>query len=126
MRQAGVTRGPGTDAHHIVPRNHAGAQRARDVLARRGIDIDSHMNGVNLPRNSRASSEPGTLHNERGSSLNRAEYIDAVNNRIVAADAIGGRAGVLREMQRIRFDLLNGTMTGGRPNYFGGGIPTPG
>jgi hypothetical protein len=123
MRKAGVSKGKGTDDHHIVPKNHPDAEPAQDALARNNIPIDGHMNGVNLPRNSKVSRERGTLHNERGSSLNNVEYIRAVNDRISAAELRGRRTHILRELQLLKFDLLNGTMTGGRWNYYGGGIP---
>lgn len=36
----------GDMAHHIVGRGRAGAQAARDILQKWGIDIQSHYNGL--------------------------------------------------------------------------------
>jgi hypothetical protein len=105
------------DAHHIVARNLDRAQPARDVLGKHSIDIDNAMNGVYLPKNA-SSRARGALHEQKGHTLRASdEYIDAVNNRIIAADAAGGRAAVLRELQKIRSQLLDGVFPGVRPNY---------
>lgn len=113
LRKAGRYGDRGTDAHHIVAHTHRGAAPAQAILRKHGIDINSHFNGVWLPRNSSASRARGALHRERGSALTRKSYLDEVNQRVIAADA-GGRAAVLRELQKIRFDLLNGTFPGVR------------
>ena len=106
----------GTDAHHLIARAHPDAADARAVLRNYNINIDDAMNGVWLPRNSSVSGARGALHNEAGSALTSQWYIEEVNRRIVAANA-GGRAAVLRAMQKIRYDLLNGTFPGVRPNF---------
>jgi len=116
LRKAGSYGDLGTDAHHIVSRGHKGATDARGVLKKHGIGIDDAANGAWLPRNSQVSRARGVLHNQAGSALTRSTYLDAVNDRILKADS-GGRATVLRELQKIRYELLNGTFPGGLPNY---------
>lgn len=117
LRKAGSHGDVGTDAHHIVALSHRGARPARDVLRKHGIDINDAMNGAWLPRNSSVSRARGALHHEAGSALTNRTYLDEVNRRILAADSAGGRAHVLRELQKIRHDLLNGTYPGFRPNF---------
>lgn len=117
MKATGSYGDLGTDAHHIVALTHRRAAPARNVLSDHGISIDDAMNGVWLPRTSTASRARGALHRESGSALTNRTYIDEVNRRIVAADAAGGRAHVLRELQKIRMDLLDGVFPGVRPNF---------
>jgi len=117
MRRAGSYGDVGTDAHHIVAYSHGTAKPARDILAKHSIDINDAINGVWLPRNSAISRARGALHREAGSALTNSGYLNEVNRRILAADAAGGKAHVLRELQKIRFDLLNGTFPGVRPNF---------
>ncbi|MHC4717313.1 MAG: AHH domain-containing protein [Planctomycetota bacterium] len=116
MIKAGRYGDPGTNAHHIVARNHPGASDAQKVLRECGIDLDDAINGVWLPRNSTVSRARGALHHEAGSALTNDTYLKEVNKRITTA-AKGGRAQVLRELQKIRHDLLNGTFPGTRMNF---------
>lgn len=117
MKKAGNYGDVGTDAHHVVAFSHRGAKPARDILRKHRIDLNDPMNGIWLPRNSTVSRARGALHHEAGSALTNKNYLDEVNRRISAADAAGGRAHVLRELQKIRFDLTNGTFAGARPNF---------
>lgn len=117
LKKAGSYGDLGTDAHHIVAFSHRGAKASQDILTKHGIDLNDAMNGVWLPRNSSASRARGALHHEAGSALTNADYLNEVNRRILAADAAGGKSHVLRELQKIRHDLLNGTFPGVRPNF---------
>ena len=100
-----IVRPPNTAAHHIVGSGKR-AKPANDILMKYGIDVDSHVNGVFLPRNSN-SSVPGLQHTGRHTN----DYIDRVNMEIVAAEKIGGKDAVLNQLDQIRDKLLNGTYT---------------
>lgn len=101
----GTKRPPNTAAHHIVGSGER-AKPANDILAKHGIDVDSHVNGVFLP-NSGTSSAPGLLHTGRHTN----DYIDRVNREIAEADRIGGKDAVIAQLDKIRKALLNGTYT---------------
>ncbi|MEM5720291.1 AHH domain-containing protein, partial [Proteus mirabilis] len=80
-----------------------GAQPARDILKKHGIDVDDARNGVFLPnRNNVDEALSGIKHNGRYPS----DYIDAVNTRIIDADKLNGKQGVLDELSKIR-DILS-------------------
>ncbi|WP_310591774.1 RHS repeat domain-containing protein [Bacteroides thetaiotaomicron] len=101
----GIKRPDNTAAHHIVGSGKQ-AKPANDILKKHNIDIDSHVNGVFLP-NSSQSSASGLLHTGRHTN----DYINRVNEEIVAADQLGGKDAVLRQLDIIREGLLNGTYT---------------
>ena len=111
MIRAGRYGDVGTDAHHIVALAHPDADEARRILRRFDIGLDDAINGVWLPRNSSVSRARGALHNEAGSALTSEACLKEVSKRIRGA-AGKGRAKVLRELQKIRHDLLNGTFPG--------------
>ncbi|HET6430161.1 MAG TPA: polymorphic toxin-type HINT domain-containing protein [Phycisphaerae bacterium] len=113
MMRAGRYGDVGTDAHHIVALAHPDAEEARMVLRTFDIGLDDAINGVWLPRNSSVSRARGALHNEAGSALTSEACLKEVNKRIRGA-AGKGRAKVLRQLQKIRHDLLNGTFPGVR------------
>lgn len=48
MKRAGEVFAEGEHAHHIVASTHKDAQRARDILNRFKIDINSAENGIRL------------------------------------------------------------------------------
>jgi hypothetical protein len=104
MNDAGMYGDPGTVPHHVVSRFDGRAARARAVLSKHDIDLDSHWNGVFLP--SRGSSARGAIHN----NVHTTAYYDVIAERLNRADA-GGRASVLRQLQRIRGELLDGTFS---------------
>ncbi|MHB8089286.1 MAG: AHH domain-containing protein [Anaerolineaceae bacterium] len=74
----------GDMAHHIVGRGRAGAQAARDILQKWGIDIQSHYNGLWLdsathyttfPRDSQKFFKKRTfIHLQPSSSGSRKNY----------------------------------------------------
>jgi len=92
-------------AHHIVAGNHPDAKRAQHILDKHGIGINSHWNGVFLPSVKKGNSQ-ATIH--KGNHY--GDYFKAVNQKILKADAKGGKAEVLRELQRIRVDLMTGKL----------------
>ena len=65
-----------SQAHHIVPGNSQKAQRARDILACCGIDINDPRNGIMLPQSSK-SIHKGTIHGRHVS-----EYDDFVVQKL--------------------------------------------
>jgi hypothetical protein len=99
---AGVFGDPGTEAHHLISRYAKGADEARSILKRHGVDLDSHWNGVYLP--GKGAQARGAIH----SHVHTNSYSEAVVNRLLDAET-RGRAHVLRELQRIRGGLIDGT-----------------
>ncbi|MDT1068529.1 AHH domain-containing protein [Providencia stuartii] len=76
-----------------------GAQPARDILKKHGIDVDDARNGVFLPnKNNIDETLSGIKHNGRHPN----QYLAAVNTRIIDADRMGGKQGVLDELSNIR------------------------
>ena len=101
----GTKRPPKTRAHHIVGSGER-AKPAKDVLSKHGIDIDSHKNGVFLP-DGPGSNAPGHMHTGRHTN----DYVDRVNQDIVNADRLGGKAAVEKQLESIREQLLNKSYT---------------
>lgn len=103
MTKDGTVRPANTAAHHIVGDTSKGAKPARDILKKYGIDVDDARNGVFLPnKNNIDEALSGIKHNGRHPD----KYIDAVNKRIIKADEIGGKQGVLDELSKIN-DILS-------------------
>ncbi|HHZ7357001.1 TPA: RHS repeat-associated core domain-containing protein, partial [Proteus mirabilis] len=95
----GTPRPANTAAHHIVGDTSKGAQPARDILKKHGIDVDDARNGVFLPnRNNVDEALSGIKHNGRHPN----DYIEAVNERIIRADKEGGKQGVIDTLSEIR------------------------
>ncbi|MCG8806528.1 sugar-binding protein, partial [Tenacibaculum finnmarkense] len=99
-----VKRPDKTAAHHIVGSGKS-AKPAKDILTKHGIDIDSHKNGVFLPR--KGSTAPG--HKHTGKHLD--SYVDAVNKDIIKADKLGGKPAVEKQLDKIRQGLLDKSYT---------------
>jgi hypothetical protein len=95
----------GTIPHHIVSRFADDADDARTILANHKIDLDSHWNGVFLPSRNAGSAARGAIHE----NLHTTRYYEILTERLKKADRLRGRGSVLRELQRIRSDLLDGT-----------------
>ncbi|MFM2482560.1 RHS repeat-associated core domain-containing protein, partial [Celerinatantimonas sp. YJH-8] len=102
MVKNGTPRPQDSAAHHIVPETSKGAQPARDVLKKHGIDVNGADNGVFLPNRNNTGNLSGILHNGKHPD----KYIDAINRRIGSADVIGGKQGVIDELGSIR-DILS-------------------
>ena len=100
LRPAGIMR-PGTDyhAHHIVPRGMNGAQRAREILERAGIGINSAANGVWLGSNS-VHSRCRRLAYPPGHPLPAVGY--HITRVLAGAEADGGSRAVKSAMVRLR------------------------
>jgi len=105
MNRAGVYGDNGAVPHHMVSRFDKRADDARRILGKHNIDLDSHWNGVFLP--TRGSKARGAIHN----NLHTNDYYAELTRRLSDADLNGGRAGVLRELQRIRSDLIDGSFS---------------
>jgi hypothetical protein len=103
MQDTGTYRYGKQAAHHIVSGNPRELETARNILAKHKIDINSHWNGVYLPRQKNMQ---GTYHNGGHSS----QYYTMVNDMIVEADKKGGKTGVLNALQKIRQGLANGNI----------------
>jgi hypothetical protein len=95
MEQAtGLSKPAGYHAHHIVPSTHRDMQKAREILEKWGIDINSAENGVFLP---------DYIHN---GLANDKTYMRAVLNDLEQATS---REEVIETLQRIGQKLLDGT-----------------
>jgi len=97
----------GSAAHHIVAGDHSNvhAGRAREILKRLKIDVNSAENGVYLKHIDPNSLQPGAYHRV----IHTNEYFKNVYNRLDMAEKLGGakaREAVLTELENIRNDLL--------------------
>jgi hypothetical protein len=88
MENAGRTRPPNSDAHHIVAGTDKRAGEARAVLRREGIGINDADNGAWLPRQ---------FHQK----VHKPEYFTKVNDMLVQA-----KAGTVREVLRKLGDAI--------------------
>ena len=70
---------------------------ARDILRRNGVDINSFANGAWLDQAS---------HNGRYFK----RYTIYVYQKIAAAEAAGGKGGVLQGLQQLRQELMSGQL----------------
>ncbi len=94
-------------AHHIVPWNDPRTSRARDILDKYDIDYNSAANGVFLPMEKNKYTGNTTLHiGNHGES-----YATTINSRILEADKeYGTKDAIIKELNSIREELLNGTL----------------
>jgi hypothetical protein len=106
LRLAGVVRPADSAAHHIASWDHPDAARARAILDRFDVGIDSADNGVYLP-NTRESGAPGSYHPR----LHNSDYYEAID---AALDRATSRVDVMDILDQIRQQLLNGTFPGTR------------
>lgn len=90
----------GYAAHHIIPATAKGAETARNTLKKYGIGINDTINGVYLPTTDMGN---GIKH----SGKHPDDYSVKVTQRIELADKIGGKNGVLAELNNIKQILEN-------------------
>ena len=102
MVKDGTPRPVNSAAHHIVPETAKGAQPARKILEDHGIDINGPGNGVFLPNRNNTDGLSGILHNGKHPD----KYMEAINDRIINANNLGGKQGVLNEFSNIK-DILS-------------------
>lgn len=102
LESAGHVRPPETAAHHIVAGSAPGAQPARDVLQRVGVDINSADNGVFLPRSSAAPNPGGAAVHSR---LHTRSYYETVNDRL---STVSTRDEAVEVLNSLRQSLLGG------------------
>ena len=93
-------------AHHIVPIKDPKAEKAREILATYGIELNSAANGVFLPMETNKYTGDTALH--IGGHSN--DYIKQVTRRLEEADEAGGEKSVITELNNIRKDLLDGKL----------------
>ena len=119
LREAmNILRGGG-HAHHIVPvgsfRGNADLIRARDVLERAGVSIESHYNGVMLP---------GAIHNK----VHTNKYFSLLRDRLEKAESLAndeivrkGLTGAAADNYRAgaAIGVLDGIKTGLQKNMTG-------
>ena len=105
MKKAGVySHVKKPEAHHLIPGNHVAAEKARQILKKYDIDINSHWNGVFLSASKKGRTQ-AAIHTRR----HDPDYIEEVTRRLEEV-ADRGKAVVLRVMQGIRLDLLTGNL----------------
>ena len=94
----------GSAAHHIVAGDHMdpNAIKARSILSKHGIDIDDAANGIYLKHMDPNSIQPGAYHRVIHTKI----CFENVANRLEIADLIGGKNGVLDELDNIAGNLL--------------------
>lgn len=103
MKRAGRPVPAGHEAHHVVPKSDEGGKRARQVLARAGIDIDSEVNGVALRR---GADVPIDATIPRHEHIHSKTYYKALTDRLQAAERTGQ---VESEMTKIRDEIEGGS-----------------
>jgi hypothetical protein len=106
LEREGISVPEGHDAHHTVPSRGGGeaGDRARAVLDREDIDLDSEPNGVPLPR---TTLDPNTVPEglSRHQTIHTRLYYETLANRLEAAIP-----GTVRDVLRaIRIEILEGT-----------------
>jgi hypothetical protein len=107
LRAAGIAPpGSGYHAHHIVPRGMQGAQRAREILERAGIGIDSAENGVWLPGNSSAVNADGSLIHQ---GIHSGQYLNHITRILAGAETGRGSEAVRSAMARLRQRIHDAT-----------------
>lgn len=90
---SGVLKGA-EEAHHIVAKNAKAAESARDVLNRQGIGIDDAVNGAAMEKSAHRVEHT-------------AENYNRVNERVIEAERMGGRAGVENALREIAKEKAN-------------------
>ena len=104
MREVGLFRPPGTQAHHIVGNAYPAGIDAKALLQKYKIDINSPLNGVYLP--GCKSSMRGTVH----CGVHTEKYADMVIQRLRDAEIRGGRSAILIELDDLRRELQSGIL----------------
>jgi len=85
LRRAMGLNNPLLAAHHIVAITAGGAARAREILRRAGIDINSAANGVGLPRNLKVKVPPGFSRATVHSIVHTGQYYRELTRRLETA-----------------------------------------
>ena len=85
-----------------VPELLRDLKRPRSILSKHGIDIDDAVNGIYLKHMDPNSIQPGAYHRVIHTKI----YFENVANRLEIADLIGGKNGVLDELDNIAGNLL--------------------
>ena len=94
-------------AHHIIPWNDSRAATAQNIMRSVGIDFNSAANGVFLPMGVNAYTGDAAQHIGRHSSA----YIENITTRLQeVVNSGGGKSQVVSELNKIREELLNGTL----------------
>ena len=104
----------GYEAHHIAilfgfkNKRAAPTDAMRDLLSAHNIDINGAENLVWLPKNhaARIPGDPATPHH----FAHRLPVLIAVNRRLQAGAAAGGRVGVRAALAGVKSDLRSGTI----------------
>jgi|GEM_PF-1536802 len=120
LEEAGITRPPDSQAHHLVPVNQGGL---RELIEKYGININSSANGVFLPQKA-MSDWPGQVTHfsfnnidKKGNPMFRhgQEYIKYMRKRLNKIDELDSSLQVKREkilvfLEETREGLLTGKL----------------
>ena len=93
------------DAHHIVSQGDQNAAESRAILERAGVLIHDSENGVFLPKNILTPNLGETFHQ----GLNTRLYNETVKLILQDAENSGENGAVVKALQQIKQQLLNGT-----------------
>jgi RHS repeat-associated protein len=92
------------DAHHIVQSGKPMAD-VKKHMAKYGVDINSHHNGVFLPSSKAVVKEYRLAPIPSHKSLHTPEYQDAVRQRILSQHI---QTGIINELNQIKAEILKG------------------
>ncbi|MGW6851208.1 AHH domain-containing protein [Streptomyces virginiae] len=108
MTALGMPQPPGHDAHHIIAWKEPSAAVAREILEWAGINPRDHpLNGVYLPK---TTMDPNIVPEAwtRHQTLHTNNYYKETTRRLIEAKLTGGKDGVIRAMQEMKKELING------------------
>ncbi len=99
-----------TDDHHLVSWNHPEAVRARAILAKYGIDIDSAYNGVRLPSSSRFLPHPAMPKAPSHKKIHTNEYYLNLTDLLKEVNAVPNatKQDIIDALDEVATDLTNG------------------
>jgi hypothetical protein len=105
MKRAGYfPPGDNFHAHHIVPQGMAGASRAREILRKADIYIDSATNGVWLPGRFSTVNVDGNLVHQ---GMHSPEYLREITRILAGEMSHRGEVGVRSALVRLRHRIQN-------------------
>jgi hypothetical protein len=99
---AGKTPLEGEVPHHIVAHTDWRAERAREILAKFGIELDTAENGVFLPQNTKSINPKGKAVHQ---TVHTNDYYEKVFN---ALDKANSKAEVIKELGKLALQLEQG------------------
>jgi hypothetical protein len=110
LTEFGFKNVPGGVAHHIVPGKEAygAAQRARQILAGHGIDINSPINGIFMA--GKTTPLKFVKNGSRHTGRHLQDYYDEVLARLNSHGAATSKQGAYNALLSLRDDLRTGAL----------------